>query len=517
MLTIGQRLKQEREARYITIERASNETRIRSIFLQALEADDYSALPSAAQGRGFLRNYAEYLDINIDETLAEIQRSAPPMDEVSGPLPQVNLAETELPALTELEAPPNFWKRRLDSARSWFNQPKTESTLKDPTLQAILDADNVPAESQPIETDQPSAENEPQSGLLQKISSWFSSKTKKTDAVSIPSAEPEISAEQRPAEPALPADVIFQAIGKQLRERRELISLTVEEVERHTKLKTTFVKALEAGALEQLPSTVQTRGMLTNYATFLDLDTEALLLQFADALQARRREKYAETPREKIQTEVKASIPLFRSFIVGDLLLGTIMIVLLVALGIWGIGYALTSSQVKAEPTNSISIVDVLAQDDLFTLTPEDFAPVNDPELATQQSAETSAPTSTLSLDANVMVSIFSMERAFVRIAVDDEVVFEGRIAPFETLQYQATDKIEILCGNAAALKITYNGKDLGLMGNVGEVVNRVYTISGVIAPTSTPTPTATNTPLVTNTPTPTITPTPTSAVTPTP
>ncbi|MBL8099063.1 MAG: helix-turn-helix domain-containing protein, partial [Anaerolineales bacterium] len=51
--TIGQMLKKERESLFISLEKASDETRIRKIFLQALESDDYSVMPSAAQGRGF--------------------------------------------------------------------------------------------------------------------------------------------------------------------------------------------------------------------------------------------------------------------------------------------------------------------------------------------------------------------------------------------------------------------------------------------------------------------------------
>src|SRR6188474_2984044 len=109
MLTIGQRLNKEREARYLSIEKASEETRIRVVFLRALEADDYSVLPSAAQGRGFLRNYAAYLEINIDEVIAEMQRNAPPPQEVSGPLPQVNLLETELPSLSESDETTPTW------------------------------------------------------------------------------------------------------------------------------------------------------------------------------------------------------------------------------------------------------------------------------------------------------------------------------------------------------------------------------------------------------------------------
>ena len=114
----------------------------------------------------------------------------------------------------------------------------------------------------------------------------------------------------------------------------------------------------------------------------------------------------------------------------------------------------------------------------------------------------------TLGVDANVIVSIFAVERAFIRVSVDGELVFEGRVVPREEMTFEAVDQVVILTGNAAALRVTYNGRDLGLMGAVGEVVNRVYLISGVATPTATIPPTPTNTLPVTDTPTPTATPT---------
>jgi len=141
--SIGQRLRQLREARYLTLEKASDDTRIRVMFLQALEADDYSAIPSAAQGRGFLRNYAEYLDLNVDELIADIQKNAPLSAEVSGPLPQVNLVETKVPPLTdsqdEKSARLSWILRPFDLLRTMFRsvqtsrlgrRPKAESTPK---------------------------------------------------------------------------------------------------------------------------------------------------------------------------------------------------------------------------------------------------------------------------------------------------------------------------------------------------------------------------------------------------
>jgi hypothetical protein len=119
-------------------------------------------------------------------------------------------------------------------------------------------------------------------------------------------------------------------------------------------------------------------------------------------------------------------------------------------------------------------------------------------------------------LNANVVVSIFAVERVFTRISVDGELAFEGRIAPGETKVFEANDQVMVLTGNAAALRVTYNGRDLGLMGNTGEVVSRVYLITGVAVPTPTISPTPTNTLPATITLTPTLTPTVLPTTTPT-
>jgi hypothetical protein len=122
--------------------------------------------------------------------------------------------------------------------------------------------------------------------------------------------------------------------------------------------------------------------------------------------------------------------------------------------------------------------------------------------------------TPTPGVSANVTVSIFAVERAFARISVDGEVVFEGRFTPGEVKVFEADNQVSILTGNGAALRVTYNGRDVGLMGNIGEVVSRVYLISGVAMPTATISPTPTNTvpPSITPRPssTPSFTPTPT-------
>ncbi len=495
--SIGQRLKKEREARYLTLEKAADETRIRVVFLQALEADDYSALPSAAQGRGFLRNYAAYLNLNLDELVAEIQKNAPP-PEVSGPLPQVNLAETESPVLQSDEKPARSFLSSLFGRRAQkSSQPEDVSRIVNPTYE-----DTPPT----AETNQLEDEEESRPNFISRLISRF-----KSQSVNPESKLEDVTQIENPSykEPTLPADNIFAEIGAQLRERRDLVSLTVEEVERHTKLRAAFIKALEAGAYDKLPSPVQTRGMLASYASFLDIDADKMLLRFADGLQARRFEKYAETPRNKIQTETNPSMPLWRSFIAGDVIFGVLMIVALMALAIWGVGRVVSSQEAKnAEPT-APSISDVLGNNAPTQSVGLTFVAVDEKLSTPTVDAALTLEAPTVASTANVTVSVFALERVFVRISVDGKVAFEGRLAPRETRVFEANDQVVILTGNAAALRVTYNGSDLGLMGNVGEVVSRVYLITGIATPTATTSPTPTNTPRVTITPTPSATATP--------
>ncbi len=494
--TVGQRLKRERESRYLSLEKAAEETRIRRIYLQALEADDYSAMPSAAQGRGFLRNYAAYLDIDVDNLIAEIQRNPIENVEVSGPLPQVNLAETEIPSLTtpeeeEEESAPPFWTR--------FASRRPQADAATESAQSPLDGEDFLF-----------VEEEAKPSWVARIVSLFKEKFPKresAEAVVLPEEEtPPIQVDETRA-PETPADAIMAEIGAELRARREIISLTVEEVERHTHLRAVFVKALEEGAFDKLPSTVQTRGMLSNYASFLDLDTDALLLRYADALQARRREKYRETSREEIQTQSNPSMPALRTFIAGDLLFGIIMIVAIVALALWGVGNLVNSA--KEETQAQLSIVSA-------TSTPLLPAATLPPTVVVSDSEDTTPlPEETIASDANVAVNVYAIERVFVRISVDGKVVFEGRLAPNESRFFEASDQVSILTGNGSALRITYNGADLGLMGGLGEVVNRIYLIEGVATPTATVSPTPTLTPQTTPTFTPSATVEPTGTLTP--
>ena len=73
MSELGTRLREARETQGISLEQAEEVTRIRRVFLEALEEERLGDLPSAVYARGLVRNYARFLGLDPDEASADYQ------------------------------------------------------------------------------------------------------------------------------------------------------------------------------------------------------------------------------------------------------------------------------------------------------------------------------------------------------------------------------------------------------------------------------------------------------------
>lgn len=595
MRTIGQRLKAVREEKHLTLEKVFEATRIRIQYLQALEADDHSVLPSPVQARGYLRNYAEYLSLDFEKMLGEMHTMnaqqasgeiiGPADDTASIPQPAMEALETEpiaqapelldeiqeLPArqspVEEVPLPIKPKPARRKKADGYASQPES-STAKSPTKQRgrkKIEPDSSPViETEPVlveevvlplepipqtrNMEEPAAPIEPSSQpveeaiklqedtsqptrgsdnlwqtWLSRLGSTISTRMKRRTLVPkdapIPEGEPAVISTDIPvvsedlSQDGLPenSNDILKEIGIELRERRELLSLHFDEVEHNTHVKARYLEALERGALDDLPSTVQMRGMLSNYASFLDLDVDALLLRFADALQARHRERNPQKPARKPGQPIIANMPPVRSFIAGDMIFGVGMAVLLVGFAIWGVSRVMeVQSQREIKPTApSISDVLLASPDPSIYTATATFVPVE----SFPGEATVTVEIPTQNVNAEVQLNLVAVERTYMRVIVDGEVVFDGRVVPGNAYPFEAESQVEVLVGSGAAIRTVYNGRDLGLMGTFGQVVSNIYRATEIITPTAMPT----ATPTITLTPTNTVPPTATSRFTATP
>ena len=64
MESIGRKLREAREAKGATLSQAASATRIKFQHLESMERDDFSKMAAAAYARGFIKIYAEYLELS---------------------------------------------------------------------------------------------------------------------------------------------------------------------------------------------------------------------------------------------------------------------------------------------------------------------------------------------------------------------------------------------------------------------------------------------------------------------
>lgn len=74
MQTVGQILKETREAKLLTLEDVEKNTKIRKELLEALEADNFAKLPPSTFVQGFIKNYGRFLNLDSEKLLAIFRR-----------------------------------------------------------------------------------------------------------------------------------------------------------------------------------------------------------------------------------------------------------------------------------------------------------------------------------------------------------------------------------------------------------------------------------------------------------
>ena len=112
-------------------------------------------------------------------------------------------------------------------------------------------------------------------------------------------------------------------------------------------------------------------------------------------------------------------------------------------------------------------------------IAPSDTPPVghsgSPPAAAAPAPPPANAPaTSALSLEVTTLRGVW------LRVVVDGERMIERELPAGETRRFEGTTTIAVRTGDAGALRIRLNGRDLEPLGKDGEVVSRTFTVDAV-------------------------------------
>lgn len=261
-------------------------------------------------------------------------------------------------------------------------------------------------------------------------------------------------------------------LGQRLKERREALGLTIEDVAKETRIKPKFIEALEKGDYNLLPGDIFARGFIRNYASFLGLDPEEMLKLYSEERGRSPAPEAAPTGTE-FPLERPSAWPI-RNF--AGFLLPLFIIILIVLVG--GFAYAKYRPSLAPLPTPTLSPTPTLTA----TLTPS----------PTPTWTPSPSPTPTPLL---ITLTLVGLEKSWLEIKVNESLVFTGFLNPGEE-QTWSGETIFVKCGNAGGVKAIVNGEDIGILGRAGEVLNLEWragqTRPFLLTPVPSPTPTVT-------------------------
>jgi cytoskeletal protein RodZ len=266
-------------------------------------------------------------------------------------------------------------------------------------------------------------------------------------------------------------------LGQMLREAREAKGISLVEAEEFTKIRRKYLQALEESDYEALPPNIYARGFLRNYATYLGLNPNEVLVWFSNGIRPG-----GQPAEPRIISEPLVPSPRISwEFIAGIVMLAVVGVLLVfiyrryiapLAAG----PAAPTPTVAQALGINPLSLPGLGASDDP-TPTPT-LPPSPIPPSATPTDEPTAAPTATPAVIQELVLQLAATADAWVRVTADGEIVFEGVLAPGEQRTWPAQQEIFLRAGNAGGLIASVSDQNVGVLGTSGEVRNLVWRLS---------------------------------------
>ena len=246
-------------------------------------------------------------------------------------------------------------------------------------------------------------------------------------------------------------------LGNTLKQARESRELPLREIEWATKIKASYLEALEAEDFDSLPAPVYARGFLRTYARYLDLDPDPLIVEYNE--------------RAASATEIVSTRPAVRPeprpfAITPGMIVAGVMVVLLLVFALYVKGQfdryqASRAASAQATPSVHITPAPTPSSSSATALVSPSPSPIKGIQLA-------------IRLDA----------RTWVKVLVDgkpsDQTTNSGTVFPDgTTLNFVGDKNVRVITGRADHTFITVNGRDLGAVSGANNgVADQTYTPS---------------------------------------
>ncbi|MFQ5597782.1 MAG: helix-turn-helix domain-containing protein [Nitrospiria bacterium] len=307
----------------------------------------------------------------------------------------------------------------------------------------------------------------------------------------------------------------MEDLGKYLQEQREEQRVSLDEMAFRTKIPIRFIKAMENNQFSEIPSQVSAKGFLRSYAQCLGLSDAPVLEAFTKQAGPTKKASSSDEKEDEILSYLEVKRPSRLPFPRRVLfLVGGVVALLLVLVGLlperqdagrplpppllsqdeilsndtpFGLGEASS----EADRRLNVEEPDIVVGAETEGLNPSGGDASADAQKMAPDSPRLASPA--ISGDDDIapipnktdglfVLSIEANEPSWVQVEIDGDEIREALLQPSEKVEWTAREKFLLKLGNAGGVRVALDGKDLGSLGPLGEVIEKEILVSAVIS-----------------------------------
>ncbi|HEV3494963.1 MAG TPA: RodZ domain-containing protein [Actinomycetes bacterium] len=234
-------------------------------------------------------------------------------------------------------------------------------------------------------------------------------------------------------------------IGEALRSAREAQGKSLHDAAAATRIRSSYLEALEEERFGELGGSVYAKGFLRSYAGYLGVDPAPLL----EAYRAQ------ETPDAPVFEHAPQVIGGIRSGRRGPswLAVAIVCVSIILLASLWGL-LRPAPEEGGAQPA--------------FVTTPARTSGGGAAATSPDQPAKATPPAGARPAARDVRVTLRYAGASWTRVTADGRVAFEGTPGPGERRTFRARRSLVVALGYPAGVRLTVNGKDLGVADRSG-------------------------------------------------
>jgi len=241
-------------------------------------------------------------------------------------------------------------------------------------------------------------------------------------------------------------------VGERLKQARIESGLTLQEVEEQTKIRMFYLDAIEADDYKSLPGKVYITGFLRSYCKLLNIDSDEIINEFNKDWASKKLDKdivIADAKEEIIGEKKFPKMNFNYNKMMRFSILILAVVVLLVVNQLW-------DRTTPAPPSQDPSIV----------VNGDNGEEIN------------GGPSVSEVVYSGVNIVIIpTRANCWLEVNINNQVAFSGMLNQGDDpLVFHDENEIRIRLGSAGAVDIMHNGELLEPLGNIGEVVTKIFT-----------------------------------------